>query len=957
MKMHNLSKEEVLKTLLTSEGGLSEEDALRRLHEYGLNEITEVRRKPLYLRFISQFTHFLAILLWIAVALCFLSEYLHPGEGLISLGIAILGVIFINAIFTFIQEYRAEKAIEALKKLLPFYVKTLRKGAIKGIRSENVVPGDLILLSEGDKVPADARVIESNRLMVNNAPLTGESDAKPRSHEAFNGDYLDSPNIAFAGTLVVSGSAKAVVFATGMSTEFGKIAHLTGGIHERLSPLQKEIIRVTKIVAVIALTTGIFFFSLGFLIGRSFWHNFIFAIGIIIANVPEGLLPTVTLSLAMGSQRMAKKKALIKTLTSVETLGSVTVICTDKTGTLTQNKMEVEKIWTTSNFPVPGNPSPSSPPIPGLAPRSGAGKGEEMSYNMLMMIAYLCNNATFDNGKYKGYPTEVAILKAAREGYGDIKAERIFEIPFDSERKRMTTVNIFPHPPIPPLLRGGKGGVKAGEGGLFVFTKGALETVLPLCKKILIEDESREISAENKNLLMQAYHSMMDEGLRVIAFAYKEIRNQNKEQRTKSKENPPNPPLAKGGGGGFESAIRNPQSAIDAPELETDLIFVGFMGLEDPPRPEVPEAIEKCRGAGIKVIMITGDASRTAVAIAKQIGLVKNNPLVIEGHEINAMTDGELREKLLSDEIIFARMTPVHKMRIVSILEDEGERVAVTGDGVNDAPALKKANIGIAMGITGTDVAREAADMVLLDDNFASIVNAIEEGRGIFENIRKFITYIFAHLTPEAIPYILFALFRIPLPLTVMQILAIDLGTETIPALALGVEAPEANIMKYPPRSGKQGLIDRSLLFRGYIFLGLISSIGVLFAYFYILFRGGWQWGISLPIGDLLARQAATATFLGIVILQIGNVFACRSSKDSIFKLGFFSNKLVILGITAEIILSAFIIYHPLGNRIFGTAPLSINVWLLLIPFSIALLLAEELRKWVLRKNLAVERR
>lgn len=350
--------------------------------------------------------------------------------------------------------------------------------------------------------------------------------------------------------------------------------------------------------------------------------------------------------------------------------------------------------------------------------------------------------------------------------------------------------------------------------------------------------------------------------------------------------------------------------------------------------------------------MITGDSAGTAVSIAKQIGLARNNPVVIEGNEMQVMPDSILREKLLSEEIIFARVTPVHKMRVVSVLEDEGEKVAVTGDGVNDAPALKKANIGIAMGMTGTDVAREAADIVLMDDNFATIVNAIEEGRSIFENIKKFITYIFAHLTPEAIPYILFALFKIPLPITVMQILAIDLGTETIPALALGVERPEGDVMKSPPRRSNKGLVDRTVLFRGYIFLGLLSTIGVLFAYFYALNNGGWHWGDILPMDSPLVQQATTATFLGIVIMQIGNVFACRSSKDSIFKLGFFSNRLVIIGIIAEVILSAFIIYHPLGNRIFGTAPLSINVWLLLIPFVAGLMMAEELRKWLSSKKI-----
>lgn len=885
MKIQNLSREEVLKSLVTSDRGLSEDEFRRRLHEYGLNEIKEVRKRPLYLRLISQFTHFLAILLWLASALCFLSEYLHPREGMFSLGLAIIGVIVLNAIFTFIQEYRAEKAIEALKKLLPFHVKVLRDGLIREIPASEIVPGDIFLLSEGDKIPADARLIDSNILMVNNAPLTGESESRPRSHKPYEGDSLESPNIVFAGTHVISGSGKAVAFATGMSTEFGKIAHLTNAVEPGLSPLQKEILKVTRIIAVIALSTGIFFFAIGTFTGRSFWHNFIFAIGIIIANVPEGLLPTVTLSLAMGSQRMAKKKALIKTLTSVETLGSVTVICTDKTGTLTQNKMEVEKIWTVDN--------------------------QKSSADMLAKIAYLCNNALYEDGKYKGDPTEVAILKKARETSDYIKAERIYEIPFDSDRKRMTTVNVI-------------------DNEILVLTKGALETVLPLCNGILKNNEIKKLTEESKEALTQSYHSMMDKGLRVIAFAF----------------------VSRGG-------ITPSDKSFADSSIESDLTFVGLMGLEDPPRPEVPEAIKKCREAGIKVIMITGDASRTAVSIAKQIGLIRDKPTLVEGHEMDSKPDSALREVLSSEEIIFARMSPRHKMRIVSILKDGGEQVAVTGDGVNDAPALKRADIGISMGIMGTDVAREAADMVLLDDNFATIVNAVEEGRTIFENIRKFITYIFAHLTPEAIPYILFSLFRIPLPLTVMQILAIDLGTETIPALALGAEPPESTIMGCTPRPTKttnqirvkkREIIDRFLLLRGYIFLGLISTVGVLFAYFYVLYKGGWYWGMVLSIDNPLTHQASTATFLGIVILQIGNVFACRSSRESIFRLGFLSNKLVIIGIVIEVLLPVFIVYHPLGNKIFGTAPLSFDVWLILIPFSIGLLAAEEIRKAYARR-------
>jgi sodium/potassium-transporting ATPase subunit alpha len=875
MKIHNLSREEVLRSLVTSEEGLSEADAKRRLHEYGLNEITEVRKKSLFLRLISQFTHFLAILLWISAFLAFLSEYLRPGEGMLTLGIAIIGVIVINAIFTFIQEFRAEKAVEALKKLLPFNVKVLRDGTTREIPASEVVPGDVILLAEGDKVPADARLIDENRLMVNNAPLTGESESKPRSHRPFEGEYLESPNIVFAGTLVLSGSGKAAAFATGMVTEFGKIAHLTSAVEPGLSPLQKEIIKVTRIIALIAITTGVFFLAIGTLIGRSFWHNLLFAIGITIANVPEGLLPTVTLSLAMGSQRMAKKKALIKNLTSVETLGSVTVICTDKTGTLTQNRMEVEKIWTFDD--------------------------QQSTVSNLMKIAYLCNNSVYEDEKYRGDPTEVALLRKARELSGDIKAERIFEIPFDSERKRMTTVNVV-------------------DGKTVVLTKGALETVLPLCNTILKDGEFGELNEVNKELLTQAYHSMMDAGLRVMAFAISD-----------------------------KKGVVTDRPASDL-SVEFELTLVGLIGLEDPPRPEVQGALKKCHGAGIKVIMITGDASRTAIAIARQIGLVEGNPVVVDGYSMDSMKDETLRESIASKEIIFARMTPRHKMRVVSILKDEGERVAVTGDGVNDAPALKKADIGIAMGKSGTDVAKEAADVVLLDDNFATIVNAVEEGRSIFENIRKFITYIFAHGTPEAIPYILFALFKIPLPLTVMQILAIDLGTETIPALALGMETPEVNIMNNPPRPLGKGLIDRSVLFRGYIFMGLISTIGVLFAYFYVLYNGGWKWGMVLPIDNLLTREATTATFLGIVMLQVGTVFACRSFKDSIFSLGFLSNRLLVIGVVFELLLSAIIIYSPIGNRIFGTAPINLSVWLILIPFSIVLLLAEELRKVYVRR-------
>jgi sodium/potassium-transporting ATPase subunit alpha len=879
MKINNLSKEEVFRILVTTDQGLTEEEAQERLLEFGPNEIKETGKTPLLMKFLNQFTHFLALLLWIGAGLAFISEGLHPGEGMLNLGVAIVAVIFINAVFTFVQEYRAERTIQKLRSLLPFNVRVIRYGSEREIPARETVPGDVVVLSEGMRVPADSRLIETTCLMVNNAPLTGESEPIPLNHEPSDGELIESSNIAFAGATIVSGNGKAVVFATGMRTEFGRIAHLTSAVETGLSPLQKEIVKVTRIIAFMAAFMGIFFFMIGHLIGRTFWENFVFTIGLIVANVPEGLLPTVTLSLVMGSRRMAKKNALIKTLTSVETLGSVTVICTDKTGTLTQNKMEVKEVWT-----------PGGQPCSTGQPESGT----------LMDIAYLCNNASFVDGHCKGDPTEIALLTAAREAKKGPVYERIAEIPFDSDRKRMTTLNTV------------------GEKVL-AYTKGAMEHILPLCNHILIHGVPQPLGESAEREVTEACHSLMDRGLRVLSFAYREM-------------------------GEMKTC-----EGMMPEEIEKDMVFVGLMGIEDPPRPEVPEAIRKCREAGIKVVMITGDGSRTALAIAREIGIVKGDPVIIEGRDFNKMTDRALREKLAEKEVIFSRMTPKHKMKVVSVLKEEGERVAVTGDGVNDAPALKKADIGIAMGITGTDVAKEAADMILLDDNFTTIVNAVEEGRTVFENIRKFITYIFAHGTPEAIPYILFALFSIPLPLTVMQILAIDLGTETIPALGLGIEPPESQVMKRPPRPRERGLVDWKVLFKGYLFLGCISTIGVLYAYFSTLFQGGWHWGAVLPPDSSLALQASTATFLGIVIMQIGTVLACRTEGESVFKMGIFTNSLVLWGILVEIIISALIIYLPIGNRIYSTHPIPMGTWITLIPFALLIFLAEELRKRIVR--------
>ena len=877
MKIHDLTKEEVFRTLVTSEDGLSEEEAKRRLAEFGYNEIEEIKKKPLIFKFFSQLTHFLAILLWVAALFSFLSEYIHPGEGMLTLGLAIVGVIFINAIFAFIQEYRVEKALEAMKKLLPFYVRVLRNGKEAEISAREVVPGDVVTLMEGDKVPADIRIVETNEIKVNNAPLTGEAEPVGRTKEPFSGEIINSPNIAFAGTMVVSGSAKGVIFSTGMRTEFGRIAHLTSTVTPGISPLQKEITRITRVVTAIAVTTGLLFFSIGYLIGRTFWENFLFAIGIILANVPEGLLPTVTLSLAMGSQRMAKRNALIKNLTSVETLGSVSVICTDKTGTLTQNKMEVKKVAELSD--------------------NAAEKVQGIS---LFHIALLCNNTKEVEGNLKGEPTEVALYKAAADSIGHIENKRLKEFPFDSDRKRMSIINSM-------------------RDAAYVLAKGAPESILPVSSYCFKGKDVVPFNEALEEKSVELYHSLMDQGLRVLAFAYREVKS--------------------------DEVIANKE------EAERDMIFMGFIGLEDPPRPEVAEAIQKCREAGIRIIMITGDGSRTALAIAKEIGLIKGKATIVEGAEFLKMSEAELHSVLSNEEIIFSRMTPKHKLRVVNVLKEQGERVAVTGDGVNDAPALKKADIGIAMGISGTDVAKEASDMVLLDDNFATIVNAIEEGRTVYENIKKFMTYIFASNIPEAIPYLAYILLRIPLPLTIMQILAIDLGTDMLPALALGSEKPTPGIMKQPPRKVKERLLNMPLISRAYLFLGPIEAIACMFGFFWILYGGGWTWGTMLPTNNILYIQATTACLTAIIITQIGNVFACRSSREPALSIGFFSNKLIFVGIIVELLLQLFIVYHPWGNKIFSTAPISLSVWLLLIPFMFLVFFAEELRKFLARSR------
>ncbi|HPR41145.1 MAG TPA: cation-transporting P-type ATPase [Candidatus Methanofastidiosa archaeon] len=907
MEIHRLEANEVYDEIGTTERGLSESEAIRRLERFGRNEIQRKETTPLWKKFLKQLTNFFAILLWVASIMAFLGEMLSPGEGMLNLGMALVAVVLINGTFTFYQEYKAEKAVEALQNMMAFTAVVIRDGKEREIPSAEIVPGDLVKLAEGNRVPADARLLEAYELKVNNSILTGESRPSKRNSNVSDDDLIESENVVFSGTTVVSGSGLGAVYATGSSTEFGRIADLTSEIRETLTPLQKEISKFIKVISAIAIMLGIVFFSTGLLIGNSFWVSFIFAIGIIVANVPEGLLPTVTLTLSLGSQRMARRNALIKSLNSVETLGSTTVICTDKTGTLTQNQMTVRAMYANGRrYSVTGG---------GYEPVGGIMDGndeipieKEGSIDRLIKCCSLCNDSTITNEEglwgIIGDPTEGAMKVLAAKVMDtdmlDDKNKRAFQVPFDSDRKRMSVV------------------VKTDQGTI-CYVKGAPESILERSTNIMLDGRTVPLDDRTRKEIETEAQEFSDQALRVIALSYKVIDTE--------KEN------------------------YDKEDLENGLVFLGLVGMIDPPRTEVREAIEKCKTAGIKIIIITGDNPQTAQAIAKATGVVEGDSCVaVTGKELNAMGDDELKEVLGQSEVIFARTTPEHKMRIVTALREMDEVVAVTGDGVNDAPALKAADIGVAMGVSGTDVAKEAADMILVDDNFASIVNAIEEGRAVFANIRKFISYILTSNIPEIVPYIVYVLAGVPLPLTVIQILTVDLGTDLAPAIAIGAEPPEPGVMEQKPRSRTERLLKKNTLLRSYGFVGPIEAAAGLIAFFWLLQQGGWTGG-DLPASDLLYQKATTICLTAIIVCQIANVFVIRSPRLSIFRQGFFSNKKIIVGIIVEIVLIMLFVYVPPIQAILGTQALGFKEWLFLVPFAVFLFVAEEFRKYMLRKR------
>ncbi len=884
MKIHLLTPDEALASLRTRREGLSAAEAERRLLEFGPNRIERVRPEHGWRRLLHGFTHFLALILWLAAALAFFAEYREPGQGMGLLGVAILGVILINGIFSFWQEHRAEQALAALQRLLPHQVKVTRENTLHTLPAAGLVPGDVLWLEAGDDVPADCRVLEAFGARVDNATITGESVPLPREARASTAEeLLNARNILLAGTSLVAGEARAVVFATGMHTEFGRIARLTQTTGAVLSPLQREIARLSRVIALIAAVLGALFFFIGHGLGLSFWASLLFAIGIIVANVPEGLLPTVTLALAMASQRMARRNVLIRHLPSVETLGCATVICTDKTGTLTMNRMEVKQLYAAGRYWEGDTKELAEIPKP---------------FFEVALHCHSLKTVGANETKLLGDPMEVALVRLAQRAQPQAtNFPKRDEIPFDSERRRLSTLY-------------------ETREGLVLYTKGALESVLPLCRQIQRGAKPEPLTPELAQTFLEAEETMAGQGLRVLALAYR------------------------------------PGATAGSPEdLERELILVGLVGFRDPPRPEVPRAVRVCREAGIRVIMVTGDHPHTALSIAREIGLVHApEAVVINGERLRRITDAELQLALDAPEVVFARVSADQKLRIVQALKRKGETVAATGDGVNDAPALKQADICIAMGVTGTDVAREAAHMVLLDDNFASIVAAVEEGRAVYDNIRKFLTYILTSNVPEIVPYLAFVLFRIPLPLTIIQILAVDLGTDMLPALALGAEPPEPEVMLRPPRTRDERLLSRSLLLRAYGWLGIMEAIAAMAAFFFVLRAAGWSYG-EMPASDSsLYLQATTACLSAIIVMQVVNIFLCRSERSSAFTRGPFLNRLILPGIAVEIALILLIDYTPWGNRLFGTAPILLDVWLLVLPFALAMLLLEEMRKALARR-------
>ncbi|OYT32764.1 ATPase [Candidatus Woesearchaeota archaeon ex4484_78] len=851
MEFYQKELRQVFEDLKTNEQGLTTKEAQERLKIYGLNKIRKEKKTSALTIFLSQFS---SPIIWILIVAMIISFIVKEMIDFYVIG----AIVVINAFLGFVQEYRAEEAITKLMKLLSLKATVIRDGKVEEIDATELVPGDILALETGQKIPADARLIEITNLQMQEASLTGESLPVNKKICTYHKEVAvaDRKNMVFSGTIVTKGHGKAVVTGTGMNTEIGKIATLIQETKPELTPLQKQLKKLGAFLGIAVILIALAVFGIGILGGNPWEAMLMAAIAIAVAAIPEGLPAVVTISLALGVQRMALRNALMRKLPSVETLGACSVICSDKTGTLTHNEMTVTKIYVNREVISVGGS--------GYEPEGSFSK-DPKKFKLLLKIGALNNNTKIikENKTWKviGDPTEAALIVSAKKANLDIeelknKYQRIKEIEFTSERKMMTTIHKIKNEKI-------------------AFSKGAVEIILNKCNRILVNGRLERLTKAEKEKILEENETFAKQALRILGFAYKEFKGI----------------YAKG-------------------EIEKDMIFVGLQAMIDPPRKEVKDAIDKCKTAGIKVIMITGDYATTATAIAKELGITGKTITGIELDKIENLN--EIVEKIG----IYARVNPAHKLKIIKALQAKGHIVAMTGDGVNDAPALKKADLGIAMGITGTDVAKEASDMVLADDNFTTIVNAVEEGRRIFDNIKKFVEYLLSSNMGEILTVFTAMLLRWPLPITALQILWINLATDGLPALALGIEPTEPNIMKRPPRKPTEHIVNKK---RGILILiiGLIMMLGTLFIF------------DRYETKSIVYAQ--TAAFATLVMFQMFNVLNQRSEDISLFKLGFFTNKKLLGAVLISVMLQVVIIFVPFFNKIFGTTPLKIIdiVWVL----------------------------
>lgn len=877
---HTLEDAEVCSLCRTDpDGGLDAAEAKRRLQEFGANELTEKKAVPPLVLFLQQFKDFMVLVLAGAAVL---SGVL----GEVADTVTILTIIILNAVLGFVQEYRAEKSIAALKKMAAPTAKVIRGGAIGEVKARDLVPGDIILLEAGGRVPADVRLLEANALSVDESMLTGESTAVRKHALPLTGMALsigDLKNMAYMGTNVTDGRGRAVVVATGMATEMGRIADLIQAVEEEMTPLQQRLEQLGKLLVGGCVLVCLVVVATGLLRGEPLLTMVMAGISLAVAAIPEGLPAIVTVALAVGVQRMIKRKALVRKLPAVETLGCTNVICSDKTGTLTENKMTVRKIYAGGVlYYVSGV---------GYTPEGSFTAGEDTvnpreAETLMKTLEYgvLCSNAALkavtvsgeeerssQHWEIFGDPTEGAIVVAA--GKAGIRRDELnrryprrLELPFDSTRKRMAVA------------------CADTDGKQIICVKGAADIVLDLCREIRTDKGVRLLTEKDRQTILAANEGMAKEALRVLAVAGKRV------------------------------ADLAPDTAPEV--VENELVFYGLVGMIDPPRLEVKIAVAKCREAGIRVVMITGDHPTTATAIAREINLLRDGRAVLAGREMEQIPDDELQERV-AHTTVFARVSPHHKLRIVKALEASGQVVAMTGDGVNDAPAVKEAGIGIAMGITGTDVTKEASSMVLLDDNFATIVAAVEEGRAIYANIRKFIRYLLSCNTGEVLTMFLAALMRLPLPLLPIQILWVNLVTDGLPALALGVDPASSDIMQHPPRGSGESVFAHGLS-------GKILTRGIL-----ISFATLGVFAYTLTTADLAA--ARTAAFATLIMTQLFHVFDCRSESKFIWQIGLFTNLYLVAAVIISEILFLLVVYVPYLQAVFATVPLAAADWLLVV--------------------------